>query len=232
MLKEVNLVELSSNGRRMDCWYHEVCNADVDCNMCIRFDEMSYLMENSNLPKSKQRPINLNAPKCDIDAYKRLTEIKSNIVEFVENGNNLYINSSHFGNGKTSWAIKLLLKYFDEIWAGNGYNVRGIFVSVPMFLLKSKDFKNNDREFEELKKKILTADLVIWDDIASTNLSGYDYSQLLMYIDMRLLEEKSNIYTGNCEDAKTLEDKLGKKLTSRIFGNHTEVITFRGGDQR
>lgn len=230
MLREVKVVALSF--RREDCWYKDVCQAEVDCNMCIRFEEMSYLMENSNLPKNKRKPINLTAPKCDLDAYQRLAEIKSNIVEFVENGNNLYITSGHFGNGKTSWAIKLLLKYFDEIWPGNGLNVRGIFVSVPMFLLKSKDFKTTDPEFEELKRRLLEVDLVIWDDIASTNLSGYDYSQLLMYIDTRILNEKSNIYTGNCEDKQTLEEKLGKKLTSRIFNSNTEVITFKGGDQR
>lgn len=226
----MNLVDTSF--RREDCWYREVCNADVDCNMCDRFNEMQYLMENSNLPKSKQRPIALDAPQCDLQAYNRLAEIKSNMVDFVESGSNLYITSSHFGNGKTSWAIKLLLKYFDDIWAGNGFNVRGLFVSVPMFLLKSKDFKNADPEFEKLKRQLLDVDLVVWDDIASTNMTGYDYSQLLMYIDGRMLNEKSNIYTGNCETRELLTERLGNKVASRIWNSHTEVITFKGGDLR
>ena len=189
-------------------------------------------METSNLPKSKQKPIMLNAPQCDLQAYRRLNEIKSNIEDFVQSGANLYITSKHFGNGKTSWAIKLLLKYFDEVWAGNGFNVRGIFISVPMFLLKCKDFKTTDQEFEKLKRQLLEVDLVVWDDIASTNLSGYDYSQLLMYIDGRLLNEKSNIYTGNCETKEMLNERLGNKVASRIWNNHTEIITLKGGDQR
>ena len=230
MSREVKVVEKSF--KREDCWYREVCNAEVDCNMCIRFEEMSYLMENSNLPKNKQKPINLTAPKCDLGAYKRLSEIKSGIVDFVDGGNNLYITSKCTGNGKTSWAIKLMLKYFDEVWAGNGFNVRAIFIHVPSFLLKCKDFKNVDKEFEAMRKLLFEVDLVVWDDIASTNLSGYDFSQLLTFIDYRTLGELSNIYTGNCDTKDVLTEKLGQKMASRIWNNHTEIITLKGGDQR
>ena len=218
---------------RSDCWYKDVCHSDdVDCNMCVRFEEMSHLMETSNLPKSKQKPIPLNAPKCDLQAYKRLGEIKSNIEDFVRSGGNLYITSHTAGNGKTSWAVKLLLKYFDIIWAGNGFNTRGIFIHVPTFLMKCKDFKTTDPEFEKLRKQLFDVDLVVWDDIASTSLSGYDYSQLLVYIDSRTFAEKANIYTGNCETRELLEEKLGNKMASRIWGNGTEIITFKGGDKR
>ena len=224
-------MELNSE-RRADCWYHEVCNAEVNCNMCIRFEEMSYLMENSNLPKNKRKPIVLSAPECDLGAFKRLADIKSNIVEFVQNGQNLYLTSHNTGNGKTSWAIKLMLKYFDEIWAGNGFNVRALFIHVPTFIIKSKDFKTVDMEFEDLKKRMLEVDLVVWDDIASTNLTSFDFSQLLAYIDYRTLNELSNIYTGNCDTKEILTDKLGEKMASRIWNSHTEIITFKGGDQR
>ena len=219
--------------RNEECWYKEVCIADVsECHNCIKFIEMQHLMESSNLPKARQRPQMLTAPECDVDAYTRLADIKSDIVDFVEQGKNLYITSSNTGNGKTSWAIKLLLKYFDEIWAGNGLNVRGVFVSVPLFLLKSKDFKNTDREFEKLKKYMYEVDLVVWDDIASTNLSKYDYSQLLACIDTRILEGKANIFTGNFDTKEELEECMGQKLASRVYGSNTEIITFKGGDMR
>lgn len=219
--------------RNEECWYKEVCLADVsECNNCIKFLEMQYLMENSNLPKVRQRPQMLTAPECDVDAYTRLAEIKSDIVNFVEQGKSLYITSSNTGNGKTSWAIKLLLKYFDEIWAGNGLNVRGVFVSVPLFLLKSKDFKTTDKEFEKLKKYMYEVDLVVWDDIASTNLSKYDYSQLLACIDTRILEGKANIFTGNFDTKEELEECMGQKLASRVYSSSTEIIIFKGGDMR
>ena len=219
--------------RNSECWYKDVCLADVsECPNCIKFLEMQYLMEHSNLPKAKQCPQQLIAPECDTDAYRQLAEIKSNILDFVNDGRNLYITSACTGNGKTSWAIKLLLKYFDEIWAGNGFNVRGLFVSVPLFLLKSKDFKTTDTIFETLKKNMYVADLVVWDDIASTNMSKYDYSQLLACIDMRILEGKSNIFTGNFDTKEELEECMGQKLASRIYGANTDIITFKGGDMR
>ena len=219
--------------RNQACWYKEVCLADVsECTNCVKFLEMQYLMENSGLPKARQCPQPLKAPKADIEAYKRLAEVKDNIVEFVEQGKNVYITSATTGNGKTSWAIKLLLRYFDQVWNGNGLNVRGLFVHVPTFLLKAKDFKTDDAEFEHIKKYITKVDLVIWDDIASTNISNYDYSQLLVYMDNRMLSCKSNIFTGNVESRDALEQKFSTKLTSRIFGRETEVITFKGGDMR
>ena len=139
---------------REDCWYNSVCVNECS-NNCLRYIEMKYLMDNSDIPQSKQIPAQLIPEKIDKDSFRQLSELKNDIVDFVKSGASIYIWGAHTGNGKTSWAIKLLLKYFDEIWAGNGFNVRGVFVHVPTFLIKSKDFKNNDQAFEELKRKIL-----------------------------------------------------------------------------
>ena len=193
---------------------------------------MKFLMENSNIPKVRQMPQSLTAPKCDIPSFKRLAEIKSDIVDFVECGQNLYIASEITGNGKTSWAIKIMLKYFDEVWAGNGFKPRALFIHVPTFLLKCKDFNNKDQAFDEMKALLPTIDLVVWDDIASTDVSAYDYSQLLMYIDNRLLNGLSNIFTGNYDERTRLEKRVGMKLASRILSDTTEVVVFKGGDMR
>lgn len=214
-----------------DCWYKNICTNECS-NACIRYLEMKYLMENSNIPKAKQIPQSLTAPDCDLDAFKRLAEIKKDINDFVDCGCNLYIASETTGNGKTSWAIKLMLKYFDNVWAGNGFRPRALFIHVPTFLLKCKDFNNKDTTFEDLKKLLPDIDLVVWDDIASTDVSAYDYSQLLMYIDNRLLNERSNIFTGNYSDRDKLEKRVGMKLTSRIWSDTTEVVIFKGGDMR
>lgn len=219
--------------RNSECWYKDVCLADVSmCQNCIKFLEMQNLMETSGLPKARQCPQPLTAPSCDREAYKKLAEIKDDIVTFVEQGANLYITSEVTGNGKTSWAIKLLLRYFDQVWNGNGFNVRGLFVHVPTFLLKAKDFKTVDPDFEHLKKYLTKADLVVWDDIAGSNMSGYDYSQLLVYLDNRILARKSNIFTGNYDTKEELESKLGQRLASRIYGRDTYITIFKGGDMR
>ena len=189
---------------------------------------MKYLISNSGIPKNKQYPQELIAD-VDLEPYCELAEIKSNIAEFVENGDNLFICSRYTGNGKTSWAIKLLLKYFDEIWAGNGFRVRGLFVNVPTLLLQLKNFSNPLSE--EYKKQLLEADVVVWDEIASSSISNYDYSNLLMFLDYRIAECKSNIFTSNVTSSEELEKNVGSKLASRIW-NTSRIIKFNGKDRR
>ena len=217
-----------------ECWYSGVCESyGENCQiLCVRYAEMKYLMEHSNLPVKKRQPIPLMTPVVDYIAYTRLDTIRQNIVEWVNDGKNLYITSSNVGNGKTSWAIKLMLRYFDQIWAGNGFRQRALYVHVPTYIMKCKDFNNVDREFEELKRQIQEVDLVIWDDIASTGLTPYDYTNLLVAIDARVMDGKANIITGNHPTKLDLERLVGTRLASRLFGSETEVIEFKGGDMR
>ena len=209
------------------CWYKEVCNHDT-CSGCIRYAEMKNLLDASGITEKRQYPTELIAG-IDYSEFVRLAEIKSNIVEFVNRGQNLYICSNETGNGKTSWAIKLMLKYFDCIWAGNGFRTRGLFIHVPTLLLKLKDF--NNPVSEQYKADILNADLVIWDDIASSNLSNYDLVQLLTFLDTRIFDQRSNIFTGNISSQSMLEKALGSRLASRLW-NCSEVIEFKGKDRR
>lgn len=189
---------------------------------------MKYLMDNSGIPASKQTPQTLIAG-VDIVPYSKLAEIKDDIVNFVESGESVFICSEHTGNGKTSWALKLMLKYFDSIWAGNGFKVRGLFVNVPTLLLQLKNFSNPISE--EYKRNLMNVDLVIWDEIASTSISNYDYGNLLTFLDYRVFSNKSNIFTSNAVTKEELEKSIGAKLTSRIW-NCSEIVEFRGKDRR
>lgn len=213
---------------RHECWYDKACTL-TDCTGCIRYYEMKYLMDNSGVPKSKQRPIKLDT-SVDRKSYEFLNELRYDIVNFVSGGESLYIYSQNTGNGKTSWAIKLLLRYFDQIWAGNGFRVRGKFVYVPLFLDKVKDF-NNPYSVQQYKDEIINADLVVWDDIASVKLSDYDRGQLLLIIDQRIAEEKANIYTGNLTSRSMVENTLGARLASRIW-NMSTLVEFKDEDRR
>lgn len=211
---------------RERCWYLDSCNkADTsECYAgCIRFMEMHFLMANSGIPENRQSPIVLTPTKDDIKNFISLRDIKDDILNFVQNGENLYIYSDHFGNGKTSWSIKLLQSYFDKVWAGNGFRCRGVFVHVPTLLNKTKDnFNNKDENFTLLKNSLITADLVVWDDIAATKLSDFDHSTLLSFIDQRILNNYSNIYTGNL-GLKELPGSIGNRLTSRVWNESTHI---------
>lgn len=189
-------------------------------------------MDNSNIPLSKQKPISLEPDACDYEAFCRLRDIKDNIGDFVEEGKSLYIMSSTVGNGKTSWALKLLMKYFEDCLTWSDFSPRGVIVHVPTLLIMCKDFKTVDAEFETLKKRLLSVDLVVWDDIAGSTMSNYDYSQLLMFLDARAFKGLSNIFTGNITDRDTLVTALGSKMASRMWNNQTEIIEFHGGERR
>ena len=143
-----------------NCWYSEVCNRkEESCELsCLRFKEMSYLMESSGVPKPLQFPKKLEAG-VDYEQFVELNSIKNDICNMVDNGYNLYLHSIETGNGKTSWAIKIMLKYFNEIWAGNGFRTRALFVHVPTLLIDLKNF--NHPISQEYKEALLSVDLVI-----------------------------------------------------------------------
>ena len=221
------LVEEKQDSRNKYCWYKDVCNLD-DCNCCIRYNEMRFLVDTSGIPFNRQYPQELIAG-VDIEQFEQLAAIKDDIVNFVDNGENLYICSENTGNGKTTWSVKLLLKYFNDIWAGNGFKVRGVFIHVPTLLNQLKNFSNPLSE--EYKSNILNADLVVWDDMGSVYLSNYDSSQLISYIDQRIFNGKSNIYTGNITNEGKFKEALGDRLYSRIYKGSI-IVVFKGKDRR
>ena len=210
-----------------DCWYASSCESN--CLACTVYPQMMWQFDNSGLPKSKYKPIRLSPQSEDRRAFEKLAQIKDDIDKFVEQGKNLYICGSTPGNGKTSWAIKMLQTYFHYVSEGNIFNVKGMFVSVPDLLLKMKDFSNplsND-----YKENLKNCDLLILDDIAVTGLSQYDYLQLFTLVDGRMLAGKSIIFTSNITSVRDLECVIGARLASRVFGNSL-VVEIKGGDMR
>lgn len=215
------------------CVYRAVCSQrDKDCDRnCIRWAEIKYMLDASRVPSAKFAIKKLKPFEVDLEAFRRLHKIKGRIDEFVENGENLYIFSTNYGNGKTSWATKLLCAYFNKVWAGNGLQPRGAFVHVPTFLRKNLEVIGKpDPDFEEFKQIIRTCDLVVWDDIGSTYITDYDYKSMLAEVDNRMLYGKSNIFTGNLNEEQ-FRKALGDRLHSKIF-RESICIEFFGADRR
>ncbi len=215
--------------RNSKCWYVESC--EDDCERCVVYVQMKWQMEHSGLPEAKQRPISLyltDDNSGDKKAFHRLADIRKNIVDFVQEGKNLYLCSHWTGNGKTSWAIKMLHTYFHHTAVGNYENLKGMFVSTPALLLKLKDFNNPlPKSYMENLKKV---DLVIWDDIA-VSMSNYDFTQLFAIIDNRILAEKSNIFTSNQTTVEEFAKIMGNRLASRIYYT-SEIVELKGKDMR
>ena len=211
-----------------NCWYKDIC--ENDCSRCTKYITIKSLMELSGVPEKLHHPISLNCPDEDYESFVRLQEIKEDIYDFVYSGKQLYICSEHTGNGKTSWSLKIMYKFFSEIWDTWGpINPAALFIYVPEFIMKLKDFNNpiSQKYLEQVK----TVPLVIWDDIGTSELSNFDYSQIVVYINLRQQAELSNIYTSNLINLEQLSDKVGDKLASRIIKG-SEVIELKGTDKR
>ena len=210
-----------------DCIYRDKCTHKPCSESCIRYIQMQRLLELSNLPVKYQKPIKIISVDEDRAGYIKLANIKDDIVNWVGKGKNLYICSSTCGNAKTSWGVKLMLNYFDKTWH-NSYDItRGLYIHVPTLLLDIKNFGS----IPEYVNRIKEADLVIWDDIAFSKLTEYEHEQLLQFIDNRMANGLSNIYTSNITNSEELAGYIGNRLSSRIYSN-SEVIEFKAGDWR
>ena len=212
------------------CWYKRICTEQCSEN-CIRYKLMYSLFKQSNLPEALWDYKELVCHEKDLQVYKKLQAKSDAILNFIEAGNNLYIYSENCGNGKTTWAVRLMYSYFDKIWHKSCFDCKALFVSVPKFLYNCKRSISQDvKGFEELCNLISEVDLVIWDDIGEMKASDYEHQILFQYIDDRINSKKSNIYTSN-KNKEQLEDVLGVRLASRIY-NCSECIEFLEEDKR
>ena len=106
-----------------------------------------------------------------------------------------------------------------------------MFISVPRYLLSIKDAISNNNEYaNHIKQNVLDADLVIWDDIATKNMTEFETENVLSIIDARINLGKSNIFTSNITNTE-LPLYIGDRLSSRILGT-SEPIKFVGEDKR
>ena len=203
----------------------------------IRNRKNKYI-ERSQLPQRfRNKDIVLIPAKADLEAFRKLDEIRNNIKDFILKGQNLYICSNKVGNGKTTCATKLLIAYIDTFNESTFYEEKcpALFINVSRFLQERKmAIDNRDPALIEkvqfIDSNILTANLVIFDDIADKKISDYDADLLYYWIDGRTANMKSCIYTSNLLPEE-LKNNITEKLWSRIIGYST-IIKFIDGDHR
>lgn len=201
--------------------------------ICLKKYKIEKLQDEALLSK-KQRDrvsIKLDSSGVDRDAYNRLKEINDSIEKFVSGGKNLYLYSSITGNGKTMWSLRLLNSYLEKIWYKSDITCRALFISVPNFLIATKENFNQRQEMvEHIKQYVFDADLIVWDDIATKGFTVFETETILNYINGRINNGKANIYTSNLIDDE-LRHSIGDRLYSRVE-ELSEIIEFRGVDKR
>ena len=210
------------------------CECRTDDIFCIKLFKLQQLYDLSLLTE-KQRiriPLRIDADGTDQSAFERLSVIESDVVRyFGESGNSLYIYSSNVGNGKTTWAIRLIQSYLTNVWYKCDIDCKALFVSVPKYLVAIKDNISEVNEYaQHVKKYVYSADIVVFDDIATKSATQFEHEILFNMIDARVNLGKSNIFTSNM-DYVGLVNTVGERIASRIF-NTSEKIRFDGQDKR
>jgi DNA replication protein DnaC len=194
---------------------------------------MDSLYSAALLTESQKQHVTLRVDEdgTDLEQFKQLAEIEKNILKFVKEGQNLYLHSSNCGNGKSSWSIRLVEAYFNKIWARSDGSCKALFISVPRFLLALKDsISNKSTYIDYIKENVLSADLVVWDDLAAKMGSEFELTHLYNIIENRLALGKANIYTSNL-NRQQLYTALGERLTSRVANMSIDIELF-GSDKR
>lgn len=218
-----------------DCWLKDNCKQlhCNDVNGCMIKYKLDYLYNEACIPYHLRKIIALktDADGTDLNEFKFLKSIQDNILDFVTNGKQLLIHSKQCGNGKTSWALRLVQVYFNKIWLKTKLECKALFINVPSLLLALKDNIEVKSDYiKHIKDNILTCDLVIWDDIGTKNSTVFESENLLAMIDGRISANKSNIFTSNLSDDE-LHEALGDRLASRVC-NLDYNVTLNGGDKR
>lgn len=191
-------------------------------------------IKNSLIPKRYISEIKLVPAKIDEDTFIFLSNYKKDIVKNVGEGNNLLIYSTKVGNGKTTFATKILKEYIDQV---SKYTFRnncpGLFINVTSFL-NEKKLSITDKSLQEyvrtVENNILNSNLVVFDDIGVKNQSDYDLGALYYWIDYRTSNLKSCIYTSNVTPDQ-LRNVLDERLYSRIV-KYSIIKEIKDGDNR
>ena len=217
-----------------NCPYKLKCNGvDCDKDFCMRKYRLDCLYDHSMLTEKQRQPKTLFTDKdgTDLAEFQKLASLEKNMDRFVEAGTTLYLHSYNCGNGKTSWAIRLLMGYFNKIWYKSTFGCQAMFISVPRYLLALKENISGHNEYAEtINKYVLDADLIVWDDIATKVGSEFELNHLLNIINTRMDAGKANIFTSNLGQ-KELATSLGERLASRIC-NKSIDIELHGADKR
>lgn len=219
------------------CWLkNECCDSGYYCDntFCVKNFKLAHLYANALITNKQRQRVTflLDEDESDDENYNYLSQVEQNVLNFVEQGGNLFIHSSVTGNGKTSWALRLVQAYFSHIWLDATIDdCKALFINVPRYLLEIKNNISERSEYvQHIKKHVLDADIVIWDEVGTKGLTQFEHENILNMISIRIDNGKANIYTSNLNDEE-LHQVIGDRLYSRIVLLSDDVELF-GADKR
>ena len=218
----------------MRCYADDYCKKEKSsCSeVCGGYRVLRALYTLSRIPLKYQYKMDLIPDSKDLRAFETLNDFKENIVEHVDKGEGLYIWGENTGNGKTSWACKIMGYYFRKIAFSSGLENEGLYIYLPTFLDDLRNsYSNPTPEFDEELEMVKKCKLLIIDDIGAEKVTEWVRERIVSIINTRSSNGLCTIYTSNLS-LKGLTDKLGDdRISSRIKGSVTE-INLLGKDNR
>lgn len=205
------------------CWYEgtcqkrdAICNNLSDCDNCTRYLQMKLQTEMANIPGELPIDHRLDETKRDLQAYITLKQF--DVQSFVVNGGSLVIESENTGNGKTTWAKKLLLRYMAK---KVGRINTGYFLNLPIALSEVKEAISTKENLPYLRI-FSTVRLLVVDEVGDKPLSEFEERWLLRMLSERERTGLATIYTLN--SSPNLMEILGKRLYSRIYVKSQKIV--------
>ena len=215
------------------CYAKDYCKAygtERCTERCDFWWKLNSLYEQSNLPMRYRYNIPLRPEQVDRPSFLELKEFTDNITTNVQNGESIYIYSQTTGNGKTTWASKMMNQYIRKVVSTSLLEDEALYLNVSLFLDQLKgQFSDYDPKVAELQEKAMRCKLLVLDDIGAERPTEYVCERLYDIINTRYTNMLTTIYTSNLTPFE-LGDRLGSRIESRV--RSAKQIEIKGNDRR
>ena len=216
----------------MKCYASDYCQKDKSScsDVCGGYRVLRALYNLSRIPERYRYTIALKPENGeDLEAFTVLDNYKNDVLNMVDEGRGLYIWGKSTGNGKTSWACKIMSYFFRKIAFNTGLENEGLYIFLPTFLEDLRDnYDNKDPEFDEILRMIKTCRLLIIDDIGAERVTDWVRERMVSIINTRVSNNLTTIYTSNLSPEE-LRSELGDRIASRVLGS-SQVVEITSGD--
>lgn len=193
----------------MKCYASDYCQKDKSScsDVCGGYRVLRALYNLSRIPERYRYTIALKPENGeDLEAFTVLDNYKNDVLNMVDEGRGLYIWGKSTGNGKTSWACKIMSYFFRKIAFNTGLENEGLYIFLPTFLEDLRDnYDNKDPEFDEVLRMIKTCRLLIIDDIGAERVTDWVRERMVSIINTRVSNNLTTI-TGTKYDINNLAD--------------------------
>ena len=218
----------------MKCYASDYCQKDKSScsDVCGGYRVLRALYNFSRIPERYRYTIALKPENGeDLEAFTKLDNYKNDVLSMVDEGRGLYIWGKSTGNGKTSWACKIMSYFFRKIAFNTGLENEGLYIFLPTFLEDLRDnYDNKDPEFDEILRMIKTCRLLIIDDIGAERVTDWVRERMVSIINTRVANNLTTIYTSNLSPEE-LRGELGDRIASRVLGS-SQIVEITSGDRR